>query len=313
MDMGTDLDGYSAEAHGAGARPAGPTLLVSGVAAAWLRRLIREPLIHFFIVGAILFFAAQAWRSSHDQHRIVVSEQTVRALVGKHRLQFGRAPAAQELERLVQAYIEEEILYREGHSMGLDKDDEIVRRRVAQKVAFLRQDLTVPAEPTNTQLERYFNEHASRYGQPMRTSFRHLYFSPDGSGSPEARGRAEAALSRLLAGGRPDDIASDPFPDQPAYAAIGPTEAARIFGDTPMAKAITEAAIGQWSGPVRSGYGWHLILAQARYPAAQGDFARLREDVRGDYLRDSQATANARAMAKLNARYTVVRQPAGRP
>jgi hypothetical protein len=278
-----------------------------------LARLLREPLLHFMVVGAVIFFAAQAWRADHDQHRIVVTADTVAELAGKHRLQYGRSPTAAELERAIDAYVEEEMLYREGRALGLDRDDEIVRRRVAQKATFLRQDLAIPAEPTAAELERYFRAHAARYAEPARTSFRHLYFSPDVGGADGARRRAEAALARLTAGAAADDVGTDAFPDQPAYVAVGPAEAQRLFGATPMAAAVATAPLGRWSGPVRSGYGWHLVFAQSRAAGAPGDLARLHDRVRGDWLHDAQAAANARAMATLRARYTVVRREGDRP
>lgn len=278
-----------------------------------LQRLLREPLLHFVLVGALVFFAAEAWRSYHDVHRIVVTEETVASLAGKHRLQFGRAPTQAELERLISGWIEEEALYREGRAMGLDREDEIVRRRVVQKVSFLRQDLALPPEPTEADLERYFRAHAARYAQPARTSFRHLYFSPDKGGSQAAQHRAQDALARLGAGAAPEAVGADPFPDQSAYAGVGPTEARRLFGDTPMAAAVGQAPPGRWSGPVRSGYGWHLIRVEARADAAPAQLGPLRDAVRADWIDDAQAAANARAMAALKARYTIVRRDGRRP
>lgn len=278
-----------------------------------LRRMVREPLLHFFIVGAVVFLAAQAWRASRDQYRIVVTDETVAQVAGKFRLQFGHNPDKADLERLIDAYLEEEILYREGLALGLDRNDEIVRRRVAQKVAFLSQDLEIPAEPTQAELERYLRDNAARYAQPPRTRFRHLYFSPDRGGPEAARRRAEIALAALAAGGDAGSAGSDPFPDQPAYVGLGPLEARRVFGATPMADAVLNAPPGRWSGPVRSGYGWHLIFPQTRTPGAAGDMDALRETLRSDWLRDAQASANAREMARLKSRYSIVRRESGPP
>ncbi|MBI1196801.1 MAG: peptidyl-prolyl cis-trans isomerase [Phenylobacterium sp.] len=276
-------------------------------------RILREPLLHFLIAGAVILCAVQWWRASHDERRIVVGDAQVAELVGKHRLQYGRDPTPAQIENLIRGYVDEEILYREGRALGLDRDDEIVRRRVAQKVEFLRQDLAIPAEPDEAALRRYFTAHAAQYAQPPRASFRQLYFSPDKGGWAPARGRAEAALARLRAGAPWDKVDADAFPDQSQYAAISRVEAARVFGVSGMAEAVEKAPVGRWAGPYASGYGWHLVLVQARYPGAPGDFDALRETVRGDYLRDAQVRANAQAMERMRARYAVVRQDRARP
>lgn len=278
-----------------------------------LRLLTSEPLVHFAVLGAVVYFSVEAWRADHNQYRIVVNDQTIAQVVGKYRLQFGRDPDDTVLVGLIDTYLDEEILYREGLALGLDRNDEIVRRRIAQKVAFLRQDLMIPAEPGDAELERYFKENSARYGQPARTSFRHLYFSPDIGGSDAARRRAEIALEGLEAGSEASAVVSDPFPDQSAYVALGTIEVRRIFGATPMADTVLTAPVGRWSGPVRSGYGWHLIFPQSRTLSAAGDLVKIREQVREDWLRDAQASANAREMAKLRARYSVIRQERLRP
>lgn len=276
-------------------------------------KVLREPLLHFLIAGALILVAVQAWRSAHDDRRIVVGDAQVAELMGKHRLQYGKDPTPGQLEGLIRGYVDEEILYREGRALGLDRNDEIVRRRVVQKVEFLRQDLAIPTEPDEAALRRYFADHAAEYAQPSRASFRQLYFSPDNGGWAPARARAEAALARLTAGLPWEKAGGDPFPDQAQYGAMSRVEASRVFGVSGMADAVEAAPVGRWSGPYASGYGWHLVLVQARYPGAPGDFNALRETVRGDYLRDAQAKANAQAMERMRARYSVVREDKARP
>jgi len=197
--------------------------------------------------------------------------------------------------------------------MGLDRDDEIVRRRIAQKVQFLREDLAIPAEPTETELRRFFEARKLRYAQPPRTTFRHLYFSPDAGGAATARTRAEAALARLGGGAAPDSLGADPFPDRETYVALSRDEAARVFGRSPLAQGLEQAPPGRWSGPFRSGYGWHLVRVEARYPGALNAFAEAREQVRSDFLAEAQAAANAKALADMKARYAVERRDGARP
>ena len=290
--------------------------MVGGVAAAEparattrLGRLLGEPLLHFLIIGLLIFLAAQGWRGAHDVRRIVVTPERTAQLATKYRLQFGAPPSPAQLEGLVEAYIQEEALYREGKAMGLDRDDEIVRRRISQKVEFLQQDRGLPAAPSDTELRRYFEAHAAAYASPVRTTFSHLYFSTDAVGEGPARARATHALEELKAG--VSEVGADPFPDLNDYSGLAEAEAVRLFGDSELAHRLSTAPVGQWSGPYRSGYGWHLVRVEARSPAKRADLSDVRDQVREDYLHAAQARANAQALARLKARYTVVRRDLG--
>jgi hypothetical protein len=268
--------------------------------------VLREPLLHFFIVGLVIFLAAQGWRQAHDVRRIVVTPERVADLSTKYRMQFGTPPTRAQLDGLIDGYVEEEVLYREGVSQHLDRDDEIVRRRIAQKAQFLQQDLP-PADPTDAQLQAFYDSHPATYASPPRYSFSHLYFSPGEDGEAGAYARAKAALGKLNAGVAPSQVAADAFPDLNSYAATSVSEVVRIFGASPFAAALPKAPVGQWSGPYRSGYGWHLVRLDAATPAKVSLFAAVRERVRADYFQDAHDRAGDRALAAARSRYTVVR------
>jgi hypothetical protein len=267
-------------------------------------RILREPLLHFFVVGLVLFLAGQAWRDAHDRRRIVVTPDRVAELAEKYRLQFGQAPSPGELKSVIDRYVREEALFREGVALGLDRDDEIVRRRIAQKVEFLNQDRALPPPPSDAQLEGWFKAHAADYATPVRTSFTHLYFTPDRPGDPRAR--AVAALTALRGGAAPDAVDADPFPDQSSFVRLAPAEARRLFGDSAMANGLETAPVGAWSGPYSSGYGWHLVHADAREPARRAELAAIRAQVHEDYMAHAQRRANDKAIERLVGRYRVV-------
>lgn len=269
------------------------------------RRILREPLLHFVVAGALLFAAVQAWRTHHDVRRIVVTPARVAELSEKYRLQVGAPPTPDELEHLVDRYVEEEVLYREGMAMGLDRDDEIVRRRIAQKVEFLTADRTLPANPDEAALRAYFASHVADYVTPVRTTFHHLFFSTDAAG--DAQARAVRALAQLQAGAPAESVGADVFPDLDHYADFTRDEAVRLFGGGQMAAALDTAPVGRWSGPYRSAYGWHLVRVDGRQLASRPRFEEVRDRVYEDAMRDAQAHANAQAMARLKSRYAVVR------
>jgi phosphate/sulfate permease len=274
-------------------------------------RIVREPLLQFLVAGGVLFLAARLHADATDHRRIAVSPDRVAAIEETWRQQYGSPPAASVLEALTQKWIEEEILYREGVARGVDREDEIIRRRVIQKMQFLTQDLTPAAAPREADLKAFYRSHADLYRSPPRVSFSHLFFNPDRGGEAAARERAERILTDL-----PDETSQgprpgDPFADRYDYAGLGPADLARLFGHTPMADAPFGAPLGRWSGPYRSGFGWHLLRLDSRTPSSLFPFAAVADKVRSDWLAEQKAKDDAQAFAELRRRYQVVRDDRG--
>jgi hypothetical protein len=284
-------------------------------ARSWLRRLVREPLTHFAVLGVLLALAAHAYQVRHDTYRIDVTPARVADLSRKYALQFGAPPDPTTLEQLVRDDIHDEILFRQGRALKLDQDDEIVRRRVIQKEQFLMQNLTPLAEPTDAELQAFYAAHAGRYVVASRATFSHIYFAlpqdgrADGDAATEARARA--ALAHIPKGATRAPEVGDPFPDIYDFSAFEPEQAERLFGKTPLAAAIYTAPIGRWTGPYKSAYGWHLLYVSARAATERQPLSEIRDRVRTDYLQDAQDKANAAAFAKIARRFTVVRTDRG--
>jgi peptidyl-prolyl cis-trans isomerase C len=273
-------------------RYAGKALLVSGV-----RKALHEPLVHFFAAGLLLFVAGQVLRARADTHHIVVTAQREAQLANRYALQFGVRPDAGTLAELVKSDVHDEILFREGLALGLDKDDEIVRRRIIQKTQFLLEDRQVPAEPGTAQLENYYRAHSESYRLPARATFTHVYF--------QARSRAELALAALATGpGRAPGL-GDPFPDLYDFSNYSRSQVEHLFGRTELATSVFLVPPGKWVGPFKSAYGWHLIFVQSREPAQDQPFTAVRDRVRADYLLDSQKQANETAFSALARQFTV--------
>lgn len=276
------------------------------------RRVLREPLFHFVVIGLVIFAAGLGYRRETSLYRIEVTPARTAEVAHAYALQFGAQPDARTLQGLLQRDLQDEMLYRQGIALKLDKDDQIVRRRVIQKMQFLMQDLAPPAEPTPDALQAYFEAHAARYVTPARATFTHIYFSPDRSGDAAARRRAQAVLRTLSDGVTRAQQRGDPFPDLYDYSAFEPEQAVRLFGDTPFSHAVFTAPVGRWSGPYRSGYGWHLLYVEARQPPARPALSDVLVRVRADYLQDEQGTQNGRALQALARKFTVVQVKPGR-
>lgn len=276
------------------------------------RALLREPLFHFAVLGLVIFAAGLGYRRETSLYRIEVTPAHRAEVAHAYELQFGALPDAATLQGLLQRDLQDEMLYRQGLALKLDKDDQIVRRRVIQKMQFLMQDLSPPAEPTGKDLQAYYAAHAARYVTQPRATFTHIYFSPDRDGDAAARRRAEAALAALPRGLTRAPERGDPFPDLYDYSAFEPDQAVRLFGDTQFSHALFTAPVGRWSGPFRSGYGWHLVYVEARQPPARPPLSEVSDRVRSDLLTDEQAAQNDKALQALARKFTLVQLGPGR-
>jgi peptidyl-prolyl cis-trans isomerase C len=275
------------------------------------KRLLREPLVHFLLLGAVIFALLRWHQGAQQRYDIRIDDGTERHLASAWQQQFGSAPDAATMQRLIDQRVRDEIMLREALALGLDRDDEIIRRRLLQKYEFLQQDLARLAEPGEAQLRDYYAQHTAVYAAPARVTFTHIYFSPD-AGDGVAQARARRVLQALVAQRRATRAPElgDRFPDLYDYASLGARELERLFGPSPLVAALLEAPEDQWSGPYRSGFGWHLVRVSGHEPARVPLLAEIRERVRSDYLRDEHERANQQAFAQLAARYRVHRDAA---
>jgi len=276
-----------------------------------LRRVFHEPLLHFLLIGAMLF-AGYAWlersrdaEASPNEIRLSLDELARLELLFESK--WLRVPTAEEFNALVEDRVREEILYREALALGLDKDDTIVRRRMAQKMKFLAEDVAAAKEPTTEELSAWFEAHGDLFALPPRVTFRHLYFSVDRHGG-QARKDAGQALAKLvdepLNSVRADTLA-DPFMFQDFYGDRTAQEIAREFGPD-FAQAVLKLTPGSWQGPLESGYGWHLVFVDVITPGRIPAFEEVESEVKTSWLGEQKASVWQQAYNDMRARYTVL-------
>lgn len=276
--------------------------------------MLREPLLQLLLAG-LLLFAGHAWLqptpdSPEPSRRIELTADDLRQIRFAWLAQGREPPSPEQLRSLVDARVREEILYREALALGLDRDDTIVRRRLAQKMEFLFEDVAALQEPTPEALRAWFAQHAERFTLPARASFRHLYFSPDERGE-RARDDAERALAKLADQAVDTALAAslaDTFMFQDYYGDRSLDEVARLFGPG-FAAALLNHAPGAWAGPIESGYGWHLVWLDALSPARVPGFEDVEAEVRSEWLEAQRAELRERAFAAMRERYEVVLPP----
>jgi peptidyl-prolyl cis-trans isomerase C len=268
-------------------------------------RLLREPLLHFLLIGGVLFAADAALRedAAPSDKVIRITDAEVDRLRAQWRKQYQRLPSLTELQGLVDARVREEVLYREALAMGLDQDDSIIQRRLAQKLEFLIEDLAAAREPSDAELSAFFEERQAAYRLPGQVSFSQVFFSPD------RRGRAaEADASLVLAGLRAEALPAaaadqgDRFMMGASYSEQRPQDVEAVFGPE-FVQALFEIEPGGWSGPIPSAYGWHLVRTEARSPSRVPTLAQVADQVRHDWSYEQRRLANEAVFERLAARY----------
>jgi hypothetical protein len=275
-------------------------------------KLLREPLVQFLLVGLALFGAWHLVRPASAvpdaSNRIVITEGDLRQIEADWASQGMPAPTPEQLQALIEAKVREEVLYREALALGLDKGDAIVRRQLARKMEFVSEDMSRLEEPKPEQLRAWFEKHRDQFALPGRATFRHLYFSPDSRGA-HTRADAEAALSRVA--GKPMDeqvVAGDPFMFQGYYGDRSLEVVAKEFGPA-FAHALVGLQPGAWSGPVESGYGWHLVFIDSMTPPRVPDFEEIEPEARTAWIEEQRQLTRNKLYQSMRARYEVVLPP----
>jgi hypothetical protein len=274
-------------------------------------RLLSEPLVHFVIAGAVLFgayrLADREPEAAVDPQQIEVTADDVRQLAVAWLAQGRPPPTADQLRSLVDQKIIQEVLFREGLALGLDRDDEIIKRRIAQKMDFLAADVASMEAPGDAELKTWFAKNSDRFALPPRASFRHLYFSPDKRGNA-ARDDAVSALG--LVAGKPADspevaAVADPFMLRSHYTDSTPDQMVKEFGPA-FSATLFGLRAGAWQGPVQSGYGWHLVWIDSMKPGRVPAFEEVEPEIKSAWLDDRYQEVKRSALEEMRSRYKEV-------
>jgi peptidyl-prolyl cis-trans isomerase C len=276
-----------------------------------LRRWLREPLLHFLLIGLALFVVYDALYPTSDaksESNLIVLTPDDFEQLGVTWLAQGRPPPTPEqMQSLIELMVREEVLYREALALGLDKGDEIVKRRLAQKMEFLAEGASVNNDPPADTLRVWFKDNQQRFSLPPRVSFRHLYFSPDlrGEHSREAATRALAQLAGKPGNWEGAAALADPFMDQDYYGDRSADDLAKLFGLN-FAGDIAGLKPGMWQGPIESGYGWHLVFIDTFVPGRVPAFEEIEPEIKAEWIEDQRLEAKRKAYETMRARYRVV-------
>ncbi|MBL4768810.1 MAG: peptidyl-prolyl cis-trans isomerase [Rhodobacteraceae bacterium] len=280
----------------------------------FLRKFLRDPLIHFFAAGACIYLAYYIVAEPEvvaDDKTVTVTTGEVEWLATVWESRWNRPPTQKELDGIVHQQVRETILYREALKMGLDKDDIVIRRRLAQKVEFLTQDLLQPKAPDEEQLTAYFEENIEDYMPEPRITFTQVFFDPDrrGNATLDDAEAAKAILSEMTEVPTNPDQFGDSFLLQGYYPDKTKFEISRLFGKG-FSDPLFELEEGAWIGPVLSGYGTHLVYVHSRVDLQAPDIDTVREQLTANWIDLKRQELNDEFLARLMDSYTIIIEPA---
>ncbi len=272
-----------------------------------MKRLLKEPLLHFLLLGAAIFIAHRlvSGRADDEPQRIVVTQGQIASMTIGFSRTWQRPPTSEELEGLIRDRVREEVYYREALAMGLDRDDTIIRRRLRQKLEFITDDVTARVEPTDAELAAYLKTHADVFRVERRLTFNQVYLNPDKHGERLAQDAAQL-LIQLRQKGRDADLSSfgDPFLLERRLEAAPIGEVAKQFGEK-FAVRLGGIRAGQWHGPVESGYGVHLVFVEERTEGRVPELAKVRDAVHREWTNARRLESNEKLFQSMLKRYVV--------
>jgi len=265
---------------------------------------MRDPLLQFLLAGAVLFILYSAVQPPDgfdpESNEIFLPAAQIELISANFARTWSRPPTTTELENLIDSFIREEIFYREALALGLDKNDSTVRRRMQQKLAFLYDDIYATANPSNQELLDWLEANAGDYVQSSETTFQQIYLGVD---PLTASGFAAEIFKALETGQRPAELGE---PSLLPTRVIAATNAIveRGFGAR-FATELADTGVGEWTGPIHSTYGAHLVLVEQRTEARPGNFDDIRDRLSMDFIRARKLESEELRYARMLQRYQV--------
>ena len=271
-----------------------------------MNRILKEPLFHFLILGALLYFASIVFGNKSEQMQtIIVSEGKINQLSTLYKKTWQRAPTLKELENVVDEYVLEQAAYLEGIKLGLDKNDIVIVRRVHQKLDFLAEEDTPLPEASDAVLLAYLHDHAKKFRSEAVYSIRQIYFDPNNrTGSLNQKYRQ---ILNVLQQNPDQDISSlgDRYVFKPAYKNIGLSQIQGIFGKK-FAKEVNQSSLGLWLGPIQSGFGIHLVYIDEKQVGRLPALDKIRRQVLNEWENDFKVKSAQHYYDELLKRYPVI-------
>lgn len=263
-----------------------------------LKKILQEPLVHFVLVGSLLFFFLSQQDDSLAKEQLVITQGKIKQLTAQFTKIRQRAPSTDELQSLIDNQIHEDLAFKHGKEMGLVENDSIIKRRVQQKLEFMLNDSIASLEPTDDVLKVYMKKHKEQYTIAPVFTFKHIYINP------EQHTDLDAYIKNLKAETLDLDYAKrgDSIMLESDYENISTAQIARLFG-LKFAKALDILPEQTWAGPVKSGYGVHLVYIEKKKKRHFATLEEIASQVKLDFRMGAQKKALDDFYAELENKY----------
>tara|TARA_B100001059_G_scaffold147155_1_gene147029 strand:+ start:20118 stop:20912 length:795 start_codon:yes stop_codon:yes gene_type:complete len=253
----------------------------------------------FFIIGIFLYII-DIGLNSYDDKEIYISDQEIISLVSAWKSRVGRNPTDDEIFRIIDSYIDEEILYREALLLGLDKEDRIIKRRLAQKISFLKEE-SIPNIPTKDEILKYYDDNKGEYFVDKTFTFTHLFFSSENN-SEERGVNSYKDIIRGL------DVDADPFFLGKNFVNKTLTNIKSDFGKN-FGDYFLNITINEWSEPIKSPFGHHLVYVSNKNDGYYPDITTIYKKVEMDLLQDKRDQAVKKFLDEKKSEYKAYINP----
>lgn len=252
-----------------------------------MKNILKEPLVHFLLIGLSLFFLYSIVNKNGDiDQTIIIDDYDMSNIIASWEMQWKRLPTDEELKNLIQQNIKQEIFYQEALKINLDHNDEIIKRRLSQKMQFLASDIASLNEPSDDELRDYYLNNIENYRSPYSYSLYQLIFSNDHRDNPKAA--AETRLEGLVKiDPSKAESMGDKMPFPYFYDKVTENDLNRELGMN-FSGALKNIELSTWTGPVPSGYGYHLVFITEKKEPHPLEFDQIRKDVLRDYEYEKQ-------------------------
>ena len=273
-----------------------------------MRSFLTEPLVHFLIIGFLLFVGFEAFKdtSAGNGETITITRSAIKTIQANFLRTWSREPTAQELDKLIEELVRDEIAQREAEAMGLDQDDLYIRKRLRMKFELLLDDFTSGSKPNDTELQLYLDNNRKKFNIPPRYTLQQIYFNPELRKGTIAADMEEA-LKKLneadteSKGELLGDSTMLPF----SVPSMTPRMISRQFGSEFTAQ-IEALPLNQWSGPLRSGYGYHLVMITDRTEPRNVQLDEVRDQVEREWTVERKKEVKEQAYERLRSKYRVI-------
>ena len=253
----------------------------------------------FFIIGIILYIIDIAL-NSYDDKEIYISDQEIISLVTAWKSQVGRNPNDDEITRIINNLVDEEILYREALKLGLDKEDRIIKRRLAQKISFLKQE-SIPNSPSNKDLIKYFNKNNDKYFVDSSYTFSHYFFSSENNSKERSSNAYKEVLNNI-------SIKSDPLFLGKNFVDVNIRKIESEFGEV-FSSNFVNIELNKLVGPIKSPFGHHIIYVTNYTEGYLPDITNVLKQVEVDFLETQREKAIENYLNQIRSEYKIFINP----